>query len=208
MKNYLSDTLLCDDSKFIELEELESKLNKIYDYEAKGLIIRSRVRWLEEGEKSSKYFCNLENRSWQKKNISRIKDSEGNLIMDQTKILKEINQFYSDLYSCKDNSRITGDVGIGDHGNESLYDSIDIPKLSLEDKNLLEKPFTKQELFDVVKEMKMNKTPGFDGLPVEFYIIFLARYLRYAYEFLQFFIAKWFVVFFSKKWGYYNTSKR
>ena len=78
LKNSLSDTLVCDDSKFIELEELEFKLNKIYDYETKGLIIRSRVRWLEEGEKNSKYFCNLENRSWQKKNISRIKDSEGN----------------------------------------------------------------------------------------------------------------------------------
>ena len=25
-----------------------------------SLIIRSRVRWLEEGERSSKYFCNLE----------------------------------------------------------------------------------------------------------------------------------------------------
>ena len=128
--------------------------------------------------------------------------------MDQTKLLKEINQFCSELYSCKDNSRITGDVGIGGLGNESLYDSIDIPKLSLEDKRLLEKSFSKQELFDVVKELKKNKTPGFDGLRVEFYTIFLARYLRYAYEFLQFFIAKWFDVIFSKKWGYYITSKK
>ena len=50
-----------------QLEELEEKLNKIYDYETKGNIIRSRVRWFEEGEKSSKYFCNLENRGFNKK---------------------------------------------------------------------------------------------------------------------------------------------
>ena len=40
-----------NDSHLSKLEELEDKLNKLYDFETKGLIIRSRVRWLEEGEK-------------------------------------------------------------------------------------------------------------------------------------------------------------
>ena len=39
---------------------LEAQLNKVLDYETRGLIIRSRVRWMEEGEKRTKYFCNLE----------------------------------------------------------------------------------------------------------------------------------------------------
>ena len=51
-------------------------------------------------------------------------------------------------------------------------DSIDIPKLSEDGKAILEKPLCKQELYDVIKSMKLNKTPGFDGLPIEFYIVF------------------------------------
>ena len=36
----------------------------------------------------------------------------------------------------------------------------------------MEKPISKQGIFDVIKSMKLNKRPGFDGLPIEFYIIF------------------------------------
>ena len=58
-----------DNSLLIQLEKLEDKLKKIYDFETNGLITRSRVRWVQEGEKSTKYFCNLENMGWHKKNI-------------------------------------------------------------------------------------------------------------------------------------------
>ena len=97
-----NDTSDVDNTPISRLEELEEKLNNIYDFETKGLIIRSRVRWLEEGERSSKYFCMLvllENRSWQKKNIYSIRDEEGNIISDQPSILQNIHNFYSRLYS-------------------------------------------------------------------------------------------------------------
>ena len=41
-------------------DSLEADLNKIIDQETAGLIVRSRIEWAEHGEKSSKYFCNLE----------------------------------------------------------------------------------------------------------------------------------------------------
>ena len=37
---------------------------------------------------------------------------------------------------------------------------------------LLEKPISKQELFDTIQSMKHNKSPGLDGFPIEFYIVF------------------------------------
>ena len=158
-----------DNSQILQLNELESKLNKIYDFETKGLVIRSRVRWLEEGEKSSKYFCNLENRGWLRKNISRLIDNEGNLITDPVRILREIKSFYSNLYSFQDD--VQGIINENDI-NESLFNKLDIPQLCEDQKQALERPLSKQELCDVIKSMKMNKTPGFDGLPVEFYIVF------------------------------------
>ena len=155
-----------DNSLLLKLEELEDKLNKIYDFETKGLIIRSRIRWLEEGEKCTKYFCNLENRSWQKKTINRVQDAQGNLITDSDKILKEIHSFYGKLYS---------NIGRDDYNDdfdEVLFDKLEIPKLSEEQKQTLENSLSKQEVYEVIKSMKMNKTPGFDGFPVEFYIVF------------------------------------
>ena len=141
--------------------------HNIYDYETKGLIIRSRARWLEEGEKSSKYFCNLENRLWKKKSINRIKDNNGNLILDQTSILNEIHDFYCNLYSNQD-----GDQTLHDVARDTFFNSLDIPKLNDDEKNALEEPLSKPELFDVIRSIKTNKTPGYDGLPIEFYIVF------------------------------------
>ena len=53
-KSNLGEDISKNKPLLLNLEELEDKFNKIYDFETKGLIIRSRVRWLEEGEKNSK----------------------------------------------------------------------------------------------------------------------------------------------------------
>ena len=166
IKSKLSNnSVLPDDPLYSQLEELEDKLNKIFDFETKGLIIRSRVKWLEEGEKSTKYFCNLENRSWQKKNINKLKDNDNNLITDSKDILNNIYEFYSKLYSVPN-------TDFDNEACETYLNNISIPLLHEDDKQLLEAPLTKNEIFNVVKSMKKNKTPGLDGLPIEFYIVF------------------------------------
>ena len=43
------------------LEICKTNYEKAYEYITKGSILRSRVRWYEEGEKNTKYFLNLEN---------------------------------------------------------------------------------------------------------------------------------------------------
>ena len=43
---------------------LEDKLNQLQEIRAikiQGMAVRSKVRWMTEGEKTSKYFCSLEN---------------------------------------------------------------------------------------------------------------------------------------------------
>ena len=166
MKSQLSENVSKNKQLLTTIADLEDKLDKLYDFETKGLIIRSRVRWLEEGEKNSKYFCNLENRSWQKKTISTIKDGEGKLSSDPDKILKEIHDFYENLYSNSQNQNSSDD------NFQDLFNKINIPKLTDSEKELLEKPLSKQEIVDVIKSMKTNKAPGFDGLPIEFYVVF------------------------------------
>ena len=42
------------------MNELEFKISHLYDFKAKGAQIRSRIQVLEDGEKNTKYFVNLE----------------------------------------------------------------------------------------------------------------------------------------------------
>ena len=85
------------DSSTTHLDNLESELNKILDLETKGLMIRSRTRWMEHGEKSSNYFCNLEKRSGAKKNIYRLNNDDGSSISGD--VVSEIHSFFQALYS-------------------------------------------------------------------------------------------------------------
>ena len=154
-----------NDTLFDQLQILESKLNTISEFETKGLITRSRSRWMEEGEKSTKYFCNLEKRTWQKKCINRVKKGD-TLICNQKDVMVEIQNYFQNLYSNPNaDQSISNDI-------ELFLEGIEIPKLSDEDKQIIDQPITKQELYNTLVSMKLNKTPGFDGLPVEFYIVF------------------------------------
>ena len=49
-----------------EYDNLKLELQRIYEAKGKGAIFRSKVRWVEQGEKPTKYFFNLE-----KRNINR-----------------------------------------------------------------------------------------------------------------------------------------
>ena len=65
----------------------------------KGAFIRSKAKWIDEGEKPSKYFCNLETQYASSKNIPFIENDEGQRLFDNHGILKEAAQFYKTLYT-------------------------------------------------------------------------------------------------------------
>ena len=52
-----------------EHEKITEQLEKIYKAKCQGSIIRSRVKWFEEGEKNSKYFMSLEKKNLDKSSI-------------------------------------------------------------------------------------------------------------------------------------------
>ena len=60
--NHLESTLTTDTCEELkkEYEESKAKLEQLYDYFTQGAITRSKCSWYEIGEKSTKYFLNLE----------------------------------------------------------------------------------------------------------------------------------------------------
>ena len=48
-------------------EEMSKNIRALYDQKSEGAKVRSRIKWFEEGEKSSKYFHDLERRNGKEK---------------------------------------------------------------------------------------------------------------------------------------------
>ena len=62
-----------------------------------GAIIQSRVNWYEHGEKSNKYFLNLENYNKKKSCIRKLITNDISTT-DLKLIRTEIHKFYANLY--------------------------------------------------------------------------------------------------------------
>ena len=73
-----------------KLEMLKMEYDSIYEQIAKGAIIRSKATWYEKGEKSNKYFLNLETHKKAKSSVRKVFNDESVLITDPKKILQEI----------------------------------------------------------------------------------------------------------------------
>ena len=66
-----------------EYYKYKNELESIYNFIAEGIILRSKASWYEHGEKSSKYFFNLEKRNKAKSHLRKIINSDGHEVCDQ-----------------------------------------------------------------------------------------------------------------------------
>ena len=131
---------------------------------AKGTILRIMARWHEEGEKSAKYFANLKKRNLVSKHITELRIAESE-ITEPKEILKQGAAYYHNLYS-------SNKTDIEDSKYKVFFDLPKGKKLSKTDKQLLEDLLTETECKNALEYMKNAKSPGVDGLTVEFYKAF------------------------------------
>ena len=183
LKNLYENSLTDEIEKAIE--EKENELKQIREKKIQGILLRAKSRWKVEGEKSTRYFCNLEKRHFTEKTISKLITEDGTIKTEIKDILTEQKSFYEKLYT----SELT-------NNDETLYRNMFfdnnnpfIEKLSFEEKELLEGPITETELLKCLKSLKNLKSPGLDGFTPEFYKFFwsdlkipLLNSLNHAYE--------------------------
>ena len=166
-----------------KLELLKHEYDSCYEYLSKGAMIRSRATWYEYGEKSNKYFLNLETHRKSKSCIRKAYTKDGFVTSEPKKIMKELESFYSDLY--KRDELKTSDTVL-----DSFLRSKGIPKLFDQDTLVCEGRLTLMECFESLQSFQKNKSPGNDGLTVEFYTAFwedlgelLVDSLNYSYDY-------------------------
>ena len=152
-------------TQFIERKEtLLIEQETYHNAKAKGAQIRSRAKWVESGERNNKYFLNLEKQHQTNNRISFIKNSKNKSLYKSDDILEEGAKFYSDLFS-KSN--------ISDKDIDNFLNGINTNHVLTEiEAQICEGLITEHECLTILNKMAKNKTPGFDGLPLEYYLYF------------------------------------
>ena len=115
------------------------------------------------GEKSNKYFLNLE-KCRAHKNILRKICSETQEITDLTKINTAIFDFYANLFKEKLKTNI--------ESLKKFLNDLSIPPLSETQKQICEDELTEKDIYESMISFDNNKSPGNDGLTKEFYQTF------------------------------------
>ena len=135
----------------------------------------------ELGEKSTKYFFNLENRNKAKSLSGMILTENSREITDSKAIISELKSFYSNLYEQR-STKTKGDC-------LHYISNFNVSKLSEEDITICEGKLSKKECYDALLLLGNNKSPKNDGLSKEFYVClfneihpFLVETLNYSFQ--------------------------
>ena len=120
--------------------------------------------WIN-GEKNSKYFFNLEKQNHRQKHIKTLKKEDDTSVSNAKQILGEEVQFFKQIYESKTTSP-------EDDNFKFLCDPDCIKTLESEECDSCEGLLTLGECTDVLSSFCNDKTPGSDGLMIEFYHFF------------------------------------
>ena len=148
---------------YIDKNVLQSKFRELYEDKARGYQVRSRAKWIADGEKNTSYFLKLEKRH-QKFNKIDCLNINGTPRYSDQEILEGAGNFYKSLYTSINPS----DQDIHTY----LADTILEKQLTMEDKQKCEGLITANECKNAIKMLKLNKSPGLDGIPSDFYHVF------------------------------------
>lgn len=147
---------------------------EILNYKVEGAILRSKIDWAHAGNKPSKYFFSLEKTKYSRRIITRLTNQQGQIQTTTPDLLQLMHQYYADLYQSRDEDFTPQEM-------DDFFRDLNTNQLSLAQKTDLDSPIQQQELNKAVVQMKDHKTPGPDGLPIEFYKTFWEK-LRKPFE--------------------------
>ena len=141
----------------------KQKLQNIYTKKVNGIRIRSKCNWYENGEKSTKFFLNLEKYRATQGCLRTIIVNKKE-INDSQQINDALYNFYQTLFKEK--------LSISEECIQSFLDKVSLPKLNENQTLKCEGAITECELLKALTSMDNDKSPGNDGITKEFYIKF------------------------------------
>ena len=149
-----------------EVEHIKTKL-EIKNIEiTKAAKIRSKIQWIEDGEKCSKYFLALEKHNGVQNTVFNIKDKFGEIKTMGKDIVAVFADHFSHVYANNvEEDNIQNNM-------EEFLNNVNLKSLTNIEKDNLEKEITVEELYSALKTLNKSASPGIDGFCIEFYLIF------------------------------------
>ena len=146
LKVFEDNSVLQCDNEYLDCKE---RLNNLYQGQINGIRIRSRCDWYEYGEKSSKFFLNLETSRAVQGQIRYLLSGD-NELTNKKGINNHLYMFYKSLF--------TKNKKLSETQITYFLDEIsNFPKLTNKQSNDCEAPLSEKELFDALKGMPDNK---------------------------------------------------
>lgn len=103
--------------------------------------------------------------------------SEGNIITSLSDKIELFFTYYKGLYESQEPT---------EDQLQEFFDHIKVPMISEQHRQGLYKDFNYCEVEEAIQQMKLDKSPGFDRLPAEFYKTFRTALIPYIQEILQY----------------------
>lgn len=163
------------------LEVLLKLQNELHEYEkteCQGAIIRSKAQYAIEGEKCTSFFLSMEKQKQKGNYIEELENAKGELVNDLVGVLETAESFYRNLFK--------KDV-LENECVRKVTEMVKV-KISENEKKACDEDITNVEIRDAIANSQLNKSPGSDGLPNEFYKTFvdiLAPILLRVYKFME-----------------------
>ena len=137
----------------------KEKLKQLDLKDLEATKIRAKAQFMEEGEKSTRYFFSLEKSRKANQTIRVLTKDNLDTVTETRDLLSETRAFYKKLYSAE----------ICDENAQETFLNATIPNLPEDARNLCEGELTEEELRKAVTAMELDKSPGIDGLTTNFY---------------------------------------
>ena len=153
-RQYITDTL--------------EQIADLKEHKHRGSMVRSREKMIIDGEKPTRYFYAQERIKKVKSTITKLTairtgtgvgTGPGDTVTETPDILNEIHTYYTKLFK-----KQTLDIGLQDELLQNVT-----KRLPRDQMMSMEAPISDGELENALRHANRDRSPGLDGLPVEFY---------------------------------------
>lgn len=148
-----------------QINEAARQLTNLEEGKAKGHRVRAGLKWELEGVRPSAFFFQKLQEKRAKQTMESLLDKTGRLHTSQKEMEKVVEDVYTEVFSSAG-----PDVEWQELWEE--YGHLLKAKVTPQQRAMLERPITVEELEGALKEMPSGKSPGHDGVTKEFFLLF------------------------------------
>jgi hypothetical protein len=140
------ETMPLSDSEREILRDSNFRISNLRRDEETKWAQRAKVKHIQEGGNNTKYFHLIANGRHRKKKFFQLEQDEGTIVGEEN-LKVYITEYYKKLF------------GASAPSNISLVENhiYDIPQLSTQENDILNAPFSEEEVFEAISNMEHNK---------------------------------------------------